>query len=66
LLELKISKVDFEVVLMILDWLDEHMNSHFETEENLMRSAGVYDIEKHIHRHDFLGLNFENSEKEMK
>lgn len=58
LLELKISKVDFEAASIILDELDEHMNSHFATEEKLMRSAGVNDIEKHIHQHDFFRTKF--------
>ncbi|MDM8161853.1 hemerythrin family protein [Labilibaculum sp. K2S] len=39
--------------LVIFDELDEYLKYHFETEENLMRSAGTIDIEKHIQQHDF-------------
>jgi hemerythrin-like metal-binding protein len=58
LLELKIHKVDFGAASVILNELDEHMNLHFETEENLMKYAGVNDIEKHIRQHDFFRVEF--------
>lgn len=51
--ELKTIKIDFTVVMTVLNELYEYVNFHFETEENLMRSAGVTDIENHVQQHDF-------------
>jgi hemerythrin len=52
LLELKNTKVDFEVVSTVLDEFAGYLSFHFETEENLMRSAGVNDIDMHMLEHD--------------
>lgn len=51
--EQKAGNVDFVAVSNILVELYSCINFHFETEENLMTSAGVTDTEKHVQQHDF-------------
>jgi len=66
LLELKTTNVEFEVVSNKLDELAEYMNFHFNTEENLMRCAGVDGLEQHIQHHDLFRNKFDEFRKLIK
>lgn len=61
--ELKGITIDFEAVSIVLNELDEYMNFHFETEENLMKCVSLGNIEKHIQQHDFFRVKLSEFKK---
>jgi hemerythrin-like metal-binding protein len=52
LLRLNCYSVDFELILASIVELDECFCFHFETEEKLMKNAGVDDLKIHLQQHN--------------
>ncbi len=62
IIELNTTSGDFESISKIIDELDEYADYHFETEEDLMKKAGIIETDIHLQQHAF----FKNQVEEFR